>query len=132
LRKPELLSQAEIGPVSADSEIDAKIVATLLKFNTANNIRLIYEEFVEESLNLLEEVKSLVESGNYPEIGEKLHIIKGNSGTLGARDVFNFCQKFEKNIKTSNFENTSEEYLTLVNLIQSFSLKIKSSQLLNP
>jgi CheY-like chemotaxis protein/HPt (histidine-containing phosphotransfer) domain-containing protein len=117
---------------SFDSELDPKVVTKLLKFNSAENIRFVYEEFVQESLNLLEEIKNLIGTENQIEIGEKLHIIKGNSGTLGAMEIFKFCQQFEKNIKSSNFENTSEEYLTLTKLIHSFSLKIKSSQLLNP
>jgi CheY-like chemotaxis protein/HPt (histidine-containing phosphotransfer) domain-containing protein len=113
-------------------ELDPKVVNTLLKFNNAENIRSVYEEFIEECINLLVEIKSLIDSGNYPEIGEKIHIIKGNSGTLGALKIYNFCQNFEKSIKSSNFENTLEEYIYLENIVQSFRLKIISSQLLNP
>lgn len=132
LRKSHLTGKEEAYPKNSETELDSKIVTTLLKFNNVENIRLVYEEFVLESLNLLSEINYLIESKNYPEIGEKIHIIKGNSGTLGAMDIFNFCQKFEKNIKSFNFENTTEEYIYLRALIQSFSLKIKSSQLLNP
>jgi CheY-like chemotaxis protein/HPt (histidine-containing phosphotransfer) domain-containing protein len=117
---------------NSETELDSKIVASLLRFNNADNIRQVYQEFVFESFNLLNEINTLIGSQNFTEIGEKIHIIKGNSGTLGAMDIFSFCQKFEKNIKSSNFENTTEEYLYLTELIQSFSLKIKSSQLLNP
>jgi CheY-like chemotaxis protein len=116
---------------SNDIELDLKVVNTLLKFNNAENILSVYEEFIEESINLLGDIKSLIESGSYPEIGEKLHIIKGNSGTLGAMKIYNFCQNFEKNIKSSNFENTLEEYIYLESIVQSFRTKIKSSQLLN-
>jgi len=113
-------------------ELDTKVVNTLLKFNNAENIRSVYEEFIEESINLLSEIKSFIEEKNYLEIGEKIHIIKGNSGTLGAMKIYIFCQNFEKNIKSLNFENTLEDYIYLENIVQSFRLKIKSSQLLNP
>ncbi|WP_113925574.1 response regulator [Cognataquiflexum aquatile] len=132
LRKSEQPTKTEEYIKTPDSELDPKVVNTLLKFNNADNIRSVYEEFVQESINLLSEIQILIASENFSEIGEKLHIIKGNSGTLGAMDIFYFCQKFEKNIKSSNFENTTEEYLYLTDLIQSFSSKIKSSQLLNP
>lgn len=132
LRKSEQPTEGEDGLQTPDSELDSKIVRTLLKFNTAENIRSVYGEFVQESINLLIEIRSLIESENFSEIGEKLHIIKGNSGTLGAMDIYNFCQNFEKNIKSLNSENTTEEYLYLTKLIHSFSSKIKSSQLLNP
>lgn len=112
-------------------ELDTKVVNTLLKFNDSENIRLIYEEFIEESVNLLAEIRTLIEQDNYSEIGEKIHIIKGNSGTLGALRIYNFCQNFEKNIKSYNFENTLEDSIYLENIVQSFRLKIKSSQLLN-
>lgn len=115
-----------------DQELDAGIVQQLLKFNTAENIRSVYDEFVEESEQILSDVENLIQNKRFDEIGEKLHIIKGNSGTLGAMEIFNFCQKFEKNIKNLNFENTLEESLYLRTLIQSFKSKIQSSQLLNP
>jgi len=128
LRKTEMTSKID---GLNDMELDPKTVNTLLKFNNAENIRFVYEEFIEESINLLGDIKSLIDSGQYPEIGEKLHIIKGNSGTLGAMKIYNFCQNFEKNIKSSNFENTLEDYLYLDSIVQSFRTKIKSSQLLN-
>ena len=116
----------------SDRELDTKVVEQLLRFNTAENIRLVYDEFVEESEHILADVEKLIENKQFDEIGEKLHIIKGNSGTLGGMEIFNFCQKFEKNIKNLNFENTLEESLYLRTLIQSFKSKIQSSQLLNP
>lgn len=115
-----------------DSSLDEKIVRQLLKFNNAENIKSIYQEFIEESYQLLSEIESLIKLEQYEQIGEKLHIIKGNSGTLGAFDIHKFSQKFEKNIKSHNFENTTEEYLYLSKLIDIFNISIQSSQLLNP
>lgn len=117
---------------SPDMELDQKVVKQLLKFNSAENILLVYEEFVEESIQILSDIEKLISTTQFEEIGEKIHIIKGNSGTLGAMAIYNFCQKFEKNIKNRNFENTLKEYLYLNTLIQSFKSKIQSSQLLNP
>jgi CheY-like chemotaxis protein/HPt (histidine-containing phosphotransfer) domain-containing protein len=115
-----------------DNELDVKVLKQLLRFNTPENIRSVYDEFIEESDQILLDIENLISNNQFDEIGEKLHIIKGNSGTLGAKEIFNFCQKFEKNIKTHNFENTLEESLYLKTLIQSFKSKIKTSQLLNP
>jgi CheY-like chemotaxis protein/HPt (histidine-containing phosphotransfer) domain-containing protein len=118
--------------IGNDTSLDEKIVRQLLKFNSARNIKSVYQEFIEESYQLLSEIESLINQKQYEKIGEKLHIIKGNSGTLGAMDIYKFSQKFEKNIKSHNFENTTEEYLYLSTLIDLFSSKIQSSQLLNP
>ncbi|WP_373494876.1 response regulator [Aquiflexum sp.] len=115
-----------------EPELNLKVVKQLLRFNTAENIRSVYDEFVEESMQILSEMESLISKEQFAEIGEKIHIIKGNSGTLGALKVYIFCQKFEKDIKSLNFENTLEEFLYLKTLIQSFKSKIQTSQLLNP
>ena len=131
IRKKDAVPPLEQEPGS-DLELDVNVVKQLLKFNTAKNIRSVYDEFVEESEHILSDVEKLIQNKHFDEIGEKLHIIKGNSGTLGAMEIFNFCQKFEKNIKNLNFENTLEESLYLRALIQSFKSKIQSSQLLNP
>jgi CheY-like chemotaxis protein len=117
---------------SSDKELDQQVVKQLLKFNSAENILSVYEEFIDESIQILSDIENLISTKQYDEIGEKIHIIKGNSGTLGAMEIYNFCQKFEKNIKNRNFENTLEEFLYLNTLIQSFKSKIQSSQLLNP
>lgn len=131
------IRRTDTGPLSnptidPDNELDVKVLKQLLRFNTPENIRAVYDEFIEESDQILLDVENLISNKQFDEIGEKLHIIKGNSGTLGAMEIFNFCRKFEKNIKTQNFENTLEESLYLKTLIQSFKSKIKTSQLLNP
>lgn len=131
IRKSEFLLESN-SEQDSDNELDLKVVKQLLKYNTPENIRSIYEEFIEESLQILSDVEDLISNKKFEEIGEKIHIVKGNSGTLGAKDIFNFCQKFEKNIKNLNFENTLEESLYLNTLIQSFKSKIQTSQLLNP
>jgi CheY-like chemotaxis protein/HPt (histidine-containing phosphotransfer) domain-containing protein len=131
LKGPEKFKEDPL-TIGSDSSLDEGIVRQLLKFNTAKNIKSVYQEFIEESYKLLSDIESLISQKEYEQIGEKLHIIKGNSGTLGAMDIYKFSQKFEKNIKSRNFENTTEEYLYLISLIDLFNSKIQSSQLLNP
>ena len=115
-----------------DEEFDQNKVRQLLKYNSPANIKQVYEEFVQECEALLEEIKLLTEKKDYASIGDKLHIIKGNSGTFGAMAVYTYCQKFEKNIKSHNFEHTAEESIYLGWLIESFKTKIQHSELLNP
>lgn len=131
IRKNEGVAEA-IPEVDNETELDSKVVRQLLRFNTPENIRSVYDEFIEESMEILSDVENVISNKQFERIGEKLHIIKGNSGTLGALKLYNFCQKFEKNIKNLNFENTLEDSLYLKTLIQSFKYKIQTSQLLNP
>lgn len=103
----------------------------MLKFNSIDNIKLVYDDFIVETEKLLEEMEYLIKYGDYQEIGEKLHIIKGNSGTLGALQLFNFSQTFERNIKTGNFDNTLKDYIYLKTLFETFKDHYHSSEYLN-
>jgi CheY-like chemotaxis protein len=116
----------------SDDEFDQNKVRQLLKYNSSANIKQVYEEFVQECETLLAEIKVLAVKKDFEAIGDKLHIIKGNSGTFGAMAIYTYCQKFEKNIKSHNFEHTVEESVYLGWLIDSFKTKIQHSELLNP
>jgi len=112
--------------------MDRSILIKLLKFNSKENIRLVYNDFIEETEKLLEEMEYLIKYGDFPELGTKLHIIKGNSGTLGAMSIYNFTQKFEQDIKSGNFNNTLKDYLYLKSLFVQFKNLCQSSEFLNP
>jgi len=101
-------------------ELNEKIVKQLLKYNSPDNIRMVYLDFIEETEDLIKDIENLIDGKNYPEIGAKLHIIKGNSGTLGANKIYQFSTSFEKNIKTSKFDNISQEHLMLKQLLDNF------------
>lgn len=115
-----------------EQTLNEEVVKKLLKYNSPENIREVYEDFILEIERLTGDIKQLIDSGNFKEIGEKLHIIKGNSGTLGAIDLYNFSQGFEKNIKKGNFENTPQEYLSLKRLLDTFKITCQTSEYLNP
>ncbi|MCH7396686.1 response regulator [Belliella sp. DSM 107340] len=115
-----------------DIDIDLESLKKLLKYNTVENIKTIYDEFIDETEGLLSEIKELINHQAFKNIGDKLHIIKGNSGTLGALKIFNSSKQFEKNIKNEIFENTLKDYLTLNDNLDSFKKHIQTIQILNP
>lgn len=114
-----------------DLELDTKVLHQLLKYNSPENIKLVYDEFIEETESLLSEIEPLINSEKIKGIGDKLHIIKGNSGTLGAMKIFNSVKQFEKNIKNNIFDNTLKDYLTLIELVKSFKKHIQTIQAFN-
>lgn len=124
------LSSGEVKDYEEDLILDEAVIIQLLKYNTLKNIKTVYHDFLEESHRLLGEINQLIIEGNYPEIGEKIHIMKGNSGTLGAMRIFNFTKAFEKNIKTTNFDNIFKEYLILEGLITSFHEHLQSKKMI--
>jgi len=111
-----------------DLELDIKVFNQLLKYNSIENILLVYEEFILETESLLSEIEPLIKEGKLNGIVYKLHIIKGNSGTLGAMKIFNSVKQFEKDIKNNIFDNTLKDYLTLMELIDSFKKHIQTIQ----
>ncbi|MCH7408628.1 response regulator [Belliella sp. DSM 111904] len=110
--------------------LDMKVIDQLLKYNSWDNIRLVYDEFIDETSSLLDEIESLIKIKNYPLIGDKLHIIKGNSGTLGAKKIFNCSKEFENDIKNSIFDHALEDYLLLKDQFKSFQLHINNHNIL--
>jgi two-component system, OmpR family, alkaline phosphatase synthesis response regulator PhoP len=112
--------------------LNPKVVLQLLKYNTLENIKLVYDDFINETERLLTEIEYQLKYGDYGGIGEKLHIIKGNSGTIGALEIFYFTQSFEKNIKSGIFDNTVKDYIYLKGLFDRFKIHYQSSEYLNP
>jgi CheY-like chemotaxis protein/HPt (histidine-containing phosphotransfer) domain-containing protein len=119
---PEEASDTHLPPKEEEDpeELNERIVKQLLKYNSPDNIKTVYLDFIEETEDLTNDIGDLIEGKKYKEIGEKLHIIKGNSGTLGANRIYQFSTSFEKNIKSSNFDNITREHLTLKQLLDNF------------
>jgi two-component system, OmpR family, alkaline phosphatase synthesis response regulator PhoP len=115
--------------LKSDQELDYEVVKQLLKYNSPENIKIVFTDFLEECYRLLSEIESLIKDEEYPEIGEKLHILKGNSGTLGAMRIYNFTNAFERNIKNSIFDDTFKDYLNLVDLVNKFNTHIHSQHI---
>lgn len=78
--------------------LDKLIVNQLLRLNTPEGIKAIYFEF----LNEFDELSKLIFEGlrsKDPEIiKESVHIIKGNSGTLGINQIYHLSAEAEKHV----------------------------------
>lgn len=83
--------------------LDKKIVAQLMKFNSHDRIKKIYGDFVLESKEIYLDIQRSGLGTSSKQIFEKLHILKGNSGTLGANKIFSLSKKLEKALKIGNF-----------------------------
>ena len=110
-------------------DIDESVVKKLIKYNTPENIKLVYLDFLEEAYRLLEEIKHLIEIKEYDEIGEKLHILKGNSGTLGALKLYEESSRLEKKVKALDYKNILEDYFVLETLLNNFRINLGEQQM---
>jgi CheY-like chemotaxis protein/HPt (histidine-containing phosphotransfer) domain-containing protein len=106
---------------SIDEDINESVIQQLLKYHNLENIRSVYKDFLEEAENLTEEIKLLADFNKFEEIGEKLHILRGNSGTLGINIIYKVTSSFENKIKTKTTETLDED----IELLKSSLLKYK-------
>jgi hypothetical protein len=106
---------------SIDEDINESVIQQLLKYHNLENIRSVYRDFLEEAENLTEEIKLLADFNKFEEIGEKLHILKGNSGTLGINMIYKVTSSFENKIKNKTTETLDED----IGLLKSSLVKYK-------
>ncbi len=95
-------------PVEAPSldniVLDKKTVRQLMKYNSSETIRKVYADFAEECMDLLEKIQEGLKKNDPQYIFDQLHIIKGNSGTLGANTIFLLTNKAEEEIRSGNWD----------------------------
>lgn len=128
LNKASVMDEKQTVEASC-SDFDESMVTKLMKYNSMENIKTVYLDFLEEAEGLIEEIKCYIENKKFSEIGEKLHILKGNSGTLGARQLYIFSATFENKIKNSDFDSILEDYLMLQKHLNSFRIKLKEQKI---
>lgn len=108
---------------------DDSVILQLMKYHTLDNIKSVYNDFLEEAENLVNEIKILLNLEKFEEISEKLHIIKGNSGTLGISSIFMVSSKFETDLKNDNFTHSDEYYLQLEKCLVDFRTNMNNNKL---
>ncbi|WP_439489005.1 response regulator [Algoriphagus sp.] len=68
--------------------LDKNILHQLLKYKSANTLRSLYIDFLEEFDQLMGQIETAFAIKNKTSLIENLHTIKGNSGSLGANRIF--------------------------------------------
>lgn len=112
-----------------DVDLDGAITEKLMKYNSVEDIKMVYMDFLDEAQGLVEQIKYMIENKSYSEIHEKLHILKGNSGTLGAQKLFKTCVIFENRIKNSDFTRIEGYNQLLENHLVNFRKSLKEQNI---
>jgi CheY-like chemotaxis protein/HPt (histidine-containing phosphotransfer) domain-containing protein len=81
-------------------------------------------EFIAEAKEQIESAEKAYKSNDCPGVQSELHTIKGNSGTLGASQVYEICKKIEAKAKVCNFTNFEKEIATLTSALLTFEIEI--------
>lgn len=112
--------------------LDKKVVAQLIKFNANNAIKEVYNDFVSECNELWIEIGEALKEHRLDVLMEKLHIVKGNSGTLGANSIYLISQKAENSAKAKNLPELEVDLATLRKEIDLFQHFIKEETIFEP
>ncbi len=123
-------AKPEQGQEDAEAgNFNESVIQQLLKYHSLENIKSVYFDFQEDAEILTEEIKKLVELNKFEEIGEKLHILKGNSGTLGVLSIYRASAAFEKKIKNSDVPELNDELEKLEEGLMKFKDLISNKNL---
>lgn len=105
--------------------LDKKIVEQLLKYNSKSVIRMIFDDFLTECEETETQIDGHSADSFSSDLIEKIHAIKGNSGTLGAMRIYDVATKAEDFGRRANFSQFDEELKKLKNEILKFRVFLK-------
>lgn len=95
--------------------LDKSVILQLSKFNSTNNLRSLYIDFIEEFDQLMCLIENAFDTKNKQTIVENLHTIKGNSGTLGATAIFTLSSDAELLARAEDWNSLGTTLKTLIN-----------------
>ena len=81
-------------------------------------------EFIVEAKEQIESAKKACQLDDCPGVQAELHTLKGNSGTLGASQVHEICEKIEAKAKLCDFTNFEPEMNALNAALLTFEIEI--------
>jgi hypothetical protein len=90
--------------------INLEVIEKLKKYGDDKLIQSVFQDFQKETKLQLEECTLSVKNNDYKDILDKLHIIKGNAGTLGVEKIAFQAKSIESKLR-KNFYNSLEEDL---------------------
>lgn len=99
--------------MESNGVIDINVYKNIKKYTRDLDINDLYIEFELETTRFLRELKILISTKNYPKILSILHIIKGNSGSLGVSELAVSSEELEADIKSNKQVNLKHRYESL-------------------
>ncbi|MBN3519788.1 response regulator [Algoriphagus lutimaris] len=117
---PQKVQNETTSETLSDLILDVQVIKQLMKYNSTEIIKNVYLDFLKECEKLVEDSQNSFSTSDLQSIEDHLHIIKGNSGTLGANKIFKLSQKGELHAKNSNWAETKKILQQLQNEILIF------------
>jgi two-component system, OmpR family, alkaline phosphatase synthesis response regulator PhoP len=104
----------------AMSILDRQVLEQLLKYNSQEAMQKVLQDFLLECEETAQTIQHYEFNQELNPILEKIHTLKGNSGTLGAEKIFFSAQKAEHLARNQNLTELENELRSLKNEIHQF------------
>lgn len=93
--------------------VDKNIFNQLRKFNSQSMMLEVYLNFIQETDEIIFQLKKLTPTLERDEIIDQLHVLKGNSGTLGIHKVFTEAKRLESMVRKTTDKSLDFNILKL-------------------
>jgi len=87
-------------------------------------VKGLLQEFVNEAKMQIKSAEKSHQLNDCLGVQAELHTLKGNSGTLGASQVHELCEKIEAKAKVCDFKNFEQEIASLTSALLNFEHEI--------
>jgi PAS domain S-box-containing protein len=106
--------------------INPEIVAQLKKFGGADLVASVFEDFDNETSELLHELNIFLNANDQTKILSNLHTLKGSAGTIGAERIANQAKLSEGKLKNKEFIDLKTDLQLLQELFTEFQQEYKN------
>lgn len=105
--------------------LNVEVTDQLRKYGDDEMIAMTYQEFEEETGNIIQEMEQTIQNQEFKEAMGCAHTIKGSAGTLGIERLSAHAAKMEKELKNNINEYAQEDFATMLVLFDEFKESYK-------
>jgi|SRR5690606_6127812 len=100
--------------------LDRKTLDQLLRYNSRQSLQTIFAEFLSECTETESQINGYQPDSDPSDLMNRIHTLKGNSGTLGAMRIFRCAKAAEERARNEKYPEFNQELKKLKNEILQF------------
>ena len=107
--------------------LNINTINQLVQFSDFDTVKTSLIEFNKETIYALKSSEKLLKKEKFEKLGELIHTIKGNSGTLGGDQLFELSRKIEYNVRKGDFTPLLDDLKSLSLKFMEFKSEVKNT-----
>tara|TARA_B100000508_G_scaffold119780_1_gene100581 strand:- start:266 stop:760 length:495 start_codon:yes stop_codon:yes gene_type:complete len=100
--------------------INQNTLNQLYKFGGKELIESVLQDFDEEATQQVNDSRKLLDCGDYEQMRQELHTLKGNAGTFGIERLATIAKKMEQTLKNGPYDELANDMTTLEYCLEEF------------